>query len=106
VKKHLLLLAGVALATGLFVGAQASLAAGKPITVTGTVTITEDDDWNITAVMLTEDSGAIYHITMDAKGKALGSDMDGNKVSVTGMLAEKDGAKWLTVANYKAVEED
>ena len=51
-KKHLLLLAGVALAIGLFVGAQASLAAGKPITVTGTVTITEDDDWNITAVML------------------------------------------------------
>jgi hypothetical protein len=106
VASRLLFLAGLTLATGLFLGARASLAVGKPVTVTGAVSITEDDDWNITAVNLTDEHGVVYHITLDAKGKALGSDMDGNKVSVTGMVAEKDGAKWLTVANYKAVEED
>jgi hypothetical protein len=101
-----LLLTGFVIASGLLVGVASSLAADKPITVTGAVSITEDDDWNITAVKLTLDAGTVYNITMDAKGKALGADMDGNRASVTGTLAEKDGAKWLTVVGYRAVEED
>ena len=105
-RKRLLLPAAFMVVTCLVTGVAKSLAAEKPVTKVGIVSITEDDDWNITAVRLTEEGGTVYNITVDAKGKALGTDMDGNKVSVMGTLAEKDGAKWLTVTSYKAVEED
>jgi hypothetical protein len=105
-RKRFLLLTALAVVPCLFMGVMKSLAAEGQVTVVGTVSITEDDDWNITAVKLTEEGGTVYNITLDAKGKALGTEMDGNKVSVTGTLAEKDGAKWLTVTSYKAVDED
>jgi len=105
-RTRLLLLAACAAVSCLFMGVSRLLAAEKLVTVVGTVSITEDDDWNITAVKLTEEGGTVYNITLDAKGKKLGNDMDKNKASVTGTLAEKDGAKWLTVTSYKAVDED
>ena len=105
-KRRFLLWTALALAPFLSIGVARLLAADKPVTVVGIVSIAEDDDWNITAVKLTEEGGTVYNITLDAKGKALGTDMDANKASVTGTLAEKDGAKWLTVASYKAVDEE
>lgn len=71
----------------------------------GTVEVTKNKAGNIETVTL-KTGGFFkhtYNITLDAKGKELGEKMAGKQVSVKGMLSEKTGAKWLTVAEYSEV---
>ena len=86
--------------------ATGALGVDEKVTVVGKVTVTEDDDWNITAVKITTEDAKVYNVTLDAKGRALGGDMNGAKVQATGTLAEKNGQKWLTVLEYKEIEEE
>lgn len=80
--------------------------AAAPLTkVVGTVSVTEDDDWNITSVKLTVDEKTAYQVVLDENGRKLGTEMDGLKVEVEGTVVDKNGAKWLTVAGYKEIEE-
>ena len=86
--------------------AAAAEEAQQKVTVVGKVSVTEDDDWNVTAAKLTTDAGVVYQIVLNEKGKKLAAEMDGAKVQVTGTVATKEGsAKWLTVLTFKEVEE-
>lgn len=82
-----------------------AIAAAEKVTVVGTVSTTLDDDWEVTDARLTTDDGVVYHITLDAKGKALADAMDEEKAEVTGTLSKKGDANWLTVLSYKKVKE-
>ena len=75
--------------------------------VTGTVGVTKetkDGKEEITAVTITQkkrDTSVVYNVTLDDKGKQLGTEKDGKKVIATGTVTEKDGAKWMTVESYE-----
>jgi hypothetical protein len=98
---------GVTLAalTGLLLLSGTTWAADK-VTLTGQVTVTEDDDFNVTDVTLKGTDGKTYSVTLDEKGKKLGIEMDGAKVQVVGTVAEKGGKMWLTVMSYKEIIEN
>jgi len=83
-------------------GGQSGPAPGQ-VTLVGTV-LTTDDEGEIELVTLTAADGTVYRVTLDAKGKALGRDRDGERVEVTGSISVKDGEKWLTVTAYKLPE--
>jgi len=72
------------------------------VKVQGIVGVTKDAAGVITAVTLTAKDGAIYDVTLDAKGMELGKTMADKKVDAEGTVAEKDGAQWLTVQSYAA----
>lgn len=75
--------------------------------VTGLVTTTKekkDDKEVITAVTITQTrkTGDIVHnVVLDDVGKELGEKMNGKKVRATGIIAEKDGKKEITVEKYE-----
>jgi hypothetical protein len=68
----------------------------------GTIKVTKNKDGKIKAVDLKVGSviKSIYHITLDEMGKELGTKMSGDKVTATGTIEKKKGAKWLTVTKY------
>ncbi len=79
--------------------------AAEPVTVVGTVSITENDDWLITAVKITVDEKTVYNVVLDEQGKQLGSEHNGDRVEVTGTLTMKGDARWITVQTIKELEE-
>ena len=99
---------GLALVTmcGLMVALMVGTAlAEEQAKVVGTVSVTTDDDDNITAVRLTA-GNIVYNITLDGNGRRLGEQMESKKVEVTGTLREQDDAKWLTVTSFKEIKEE
>ena len=87
--------------------AAAAEEAEQKVTVVGKLSVTEDDDWNVTAAKVTTDGRVVYQIVLDEKGKKLAAEMDGAKVEVTGKLVKKGGpAKWLAVISFKEIVED
>ncbi len=104
--KRLLTLAAFVVVGALLVTlCETGLAQPKKVTLVGEVSVTRDDDDNITEATLTVGE-TDYNITLDAKGKKLAAEMDGKKVEVTGTVTEKDDEKWLTVESYKEVVEE
>ena len=102
-------------ATWMVILAMASLAAGivraeeeenKEATVKGTVVAKYDDGLNVVGVTLKEDGGKVYNVTLDAKGKAMGEQMDGEKVEAKGKISKQGEAQWITVSGYQAVKKD
>ena len=85
--------------------AASTLTAAEPAKLIGTIAITEDKDWNITAIAFTAEDGTVYQVVLDEIGRKLGSEEDGLKVELTATVAEKDDAKWLTVSAYKELTE-
>lgn len=82
------------------------LRAEEKVTLKGSVSVTENDDWEVTGVFLTVTEGKAagkYTVALDAKGRELGRKADGQEAEVTGTLATKDGKKELKVASYKVV---
>jgi hypothetical protein len=70
----------------------------------GVVSVSRDANDVITSVQLT--AGDVkYEVVLDAKGKELGEQMDGEKVEAEGTVAEKDGQKMLTVSAFKRIEQ-
>jgi cell division protein FtsI/penicillin-binding protein 2 len=45
-----------------------------------------------------------YKIVKDDNGKIVAKDANGKKVEIQGTVANKDGAKWITVSVCKIVE--
>lgn len=48
--------------------------------------------------------GVVYKITKDAKGRKVASEAINQKVEIKGILADKNGARWITVISCKIVE--
>ena len=74
-------------------------------TLIGTVSVSTDDDGNITAVKLTVGE-TVYNVTLNATGRKLGADMEGKKVEVTAIVREQEDEKWLLVKSFKEVKEE
>ena len=96
----LVLMASALLASGLF-----AAEAPKPnvVKLQGVVSTSRDANDVIVSVQLTADA-VNYEVVLDAKGKELGEQMDGETAEVVGTVSEKDGQKWLTVSAFKRVE--
>lgn len=74
--------------------------AGKAVTVTGTVAVTMDKKKpeKIRSATLTtaggdEEAATVYQIMLDAKGKALASELKGKEVTVQGTCRERKNKK-------------
>ena len=94
-------MASALLASGLF-----AAEAPKPnvVKLQGVVSTSYDANEVIVSVKLTTADDVTYGVVLDAKGKELGEQMDGETVDVEGTVSEKDGQKWLTVSAFKRVE--
>ena len=71
----------------------------KQTHVIGTVKEVKDQNGIVTEVTV-KGPRETYQVTLDAKGKELGSTMDGKKVKAVGTVEVKDGVKWLTVEKF------
>lgn len=74
----------------------------KPMSVIGTVAVEKEGD-EIKGVTLTtkrKDQEVVVNVVLDEKGKQLGTDMDGKKAMVKGVIKTEDGAKWITVSEF------
>lgn len=82
----------------------------KTVDLTGTVTITKDDNGLITAATLTvgeEDETEIVAIKLDMKGKKLAwTAPEDKRVKVTGIITESDGNKTITVQQFSVLPEE
>jgi len=98
----LVLMASALLASGLF-----AAEAPKPdvVKLQGVVSTSRDANDVIASVQLTTADDVNYEVVLDAKGKELGEQMDGETVEVVGTVSEKDGQKWLTVSAFNRVEQ-
>lgn len=74
-------------------------------TISGTVSITKDDDGKVTSVAVSTEDGTKYAVDMDDNGRKLGTDLDGKKVTLKGDVKEKDNKLWVTVMEFKKSDE-
>ncbi|MFZ0033964.1 MAG: hypothetical protein WAK60_03105 [Sedimentisphaerales bacterium] len=115
VKKFVIVL-GVAaafMAANVFAaGAEAPVKPKKPETaphmaatvrVEGTVSVTKDANDVVTSIEITTATKAVYHVTLDKKGKELGS-LNGKEVEARCVITEKDKQKWVTVHEFRPIE--
>jgi phage gp16-like protein len=84
-----------------FVGAMV-LAADEALT--GKVSVTKGDDGKVTAIKLAVGE-VTYNVNLEGKGMGL-AELDKKVAKVTGTVAEKDGAKWITVTAFEAVKRE
>jgi flagellar basal body-associated protein FliL len=103
VKLAIVLIAGAALLSAVCFAEEKAPA--ESVKVQGLVGVTKDASGAITAVTLTTQDGVVYNVTLDENGKKLGEEMADKKVEVEGTVAEKDGAKWITVQSCAAEPE-
>ena len=109
VKLAILSIAGTALLSLICFAADETQVAEQPqpnvVEVQGVVNVTRDANDVITGVILVTEQKD-YNVVLDAKGLELGNTMENKKVEVRGVLSEKDDQIWITVHNYKPVEEE
>ena len=72
----------------------------KGFRTTGLVRVTKGPGGKITAVTLLADRGAVYRVTLDGNGLALGRTMDGEKTRASGTVRQDGGERWLTLSSY------
>lgn len=93
--------------------AAVALAAGEtcakpmPVTVKGVVRVTWDDEWNPTAVTVSDTSkkpAIEYGVVLDAKGVDLANQLEGSQAEIAGLMTEDkvNKTKTLTVKTFKA----
>ncbi len=73
-------------------------------TVTGTVSVVQDDDGKPTDVKLKSNEGNTYAIKLDENGKKIGKEMNGKKIQAIGNVTDEDGKKVMVVESYKETE--
>jgi hypothetical protein len=103
-KTHLLLGIIAVLAVVFVLVSGPSAVAEEKAALKGTVSVTEDDDGNVKAAVLTVAEGAAkgkYNIVLDEKGKKLAEDAAGAIVTVEGAVKAKGEEKTLKVSSYK-----
>jgi|WetSurMetagenome_2_1015567.scaffolds.fasta_scaffold414352_1 hypothetical protein len=78
----------------------------QPKDYNGTVKVTKDKDGNIKSITLktTGLTSKTYNITLDDKGKELGTNLAGKKVIATGTVEKKKSENWLTLTKYSEVK--
>jgi len=84
------------------------LAAGERTIVDGVVNTSKDAGGSIIAikVKLIIEGGEVFNIALDATGKKLGIEMDGEWVEVIGKVYDRDGDMWMEVKSYKKFDEN
>jgi hypothetical protein len=108
VVRRFVIVLGVAsafLAASVF-AADANAPPKKPVKLKGTVSVIKDPNNVVTAITLTttyRTVKTVYHVTLDKKGKELGS-LNGKEVEVQGVVTEKDGQKWIMVQEFQPAE--
>jgi hypothetical protein len=85
---------------------QLSINAGEGIIVTGVVETSMLDDGDITSVIIDSrlDNGEIYDVVLNAVGKKLGQEMNGNWVEVIGSVRKEGGKNWVEVKKFEKAE--
>ena len=88
---------------GFLLSFQSSINAGEGIIVTGVVETTKLDNDQITSVIIDSrlEQDEIYHVVLNAVGKKLGQEMNGNWVEVIGSVRNQDGKNWLEVKKFE-----
>lgn len=77
---------------------------GKPkrYRVSGTVSVTKDDEGKITAATITTTKGTLYQVDLQkGKGEALAKTMDGKKVHAVGVITKEEDKRTITVSSFK-----
>jgi hypothetical protein len=105
VKKQRVGIVLLAMLTTAILASTCFAAEGETVKLQGVVSVTKDANDVITAVQLVTDAGT-YSVELDAKGKELGENTEGEKVEVEGMVSQKDDQKWLKVTAFKEIEEE
>ena len=85
---------------------QLSINAGEGIIVTGVIETSILDDVDITSVIIDSrlDNGEIYDVVLNAVGKKLGQEMNGNWVEVIGSVLKEGGKNWVEVKKFEKAE--
>jgi hypothetical protein len=104
-KKQKMGIVFLAMLTTALLASSCFAAEGETVKLQGVVSVTKDANDVITSVQLATDA-VTYNVELDAKGKELGENMEGQKVEVEGVVSKKDDQKWLKVLMFKAVEEE
>ncbi len=88
---------------GFLISFQSPINAGEGIIVTGVVETTKLDNDEITSVTIDSrlEKDEIYNVVLNAVGKKLGQEMDGNWVEVIGSVRNQDGKNWLEVKKFE-----
>jgi len=68
--------------------------------VIGIVTVTKDNDGNITEVKVTTHRELIYKVVLDDKGIELGKTMADKRARIEGTMEKKGEVIWLTVKSF------
>ena len=84
------------------------LTAGERTIVDGIVNTSKDASGSIIAIKvnLMIVGGEVFNIALDATGKKLGIEMDGEWVEVIGDVYDRDGDRWMEVKSYKKFDEN
>jgi len=77
-----------------FLGAAEAQPPQSAVRVSGKVNATGD------AASVTTPKGEVYNLQMDERGRSLAAVMRGESVEISGVLSEKNGARWLKVLGY------
>ncbi|MFH1732786.1 MAG: hypothetical protein ABIF82_14200 [Planctomycetota bacterium] len=101
--KYGLVIVGLVVVTTMLMACDTVLAAEKPVTLIGTVSVEKDDDDKVTSVTLTVGE-TDYSVTLSEVGLKLAA-LDGKKAEVVAVVTEKDDVKWLNVSTFKEVKD-
>jgi hypothetical protein len=104
-KKQKMGIVFLAMLTTALLASSCFAAEGETVKLQGLVSVLRDANDVITSVQLVTGEDT-YNVELDAKGKELGENMEGEKVEVEGIVSKKDDQKWLKVLTFKAVEEE
>ncbi|MCZ7646959.1 MAG: hypothetical protein M5U26_17170 [Planctomycetota bacterium] len=91
--------AAMTLAFALVLALQAGRVCAEDATVTGTVSVTEENN-EVKAITITDEAGKAFSVVIDEKAKKLAAHKE-KKVTVTGATEEKEGVTWITVKGVK-----
>jgi hypothetical protein len=85
---------------------QSPINAGEGIIVTGVVETTKLDNGDITSVIIDSrlENGEVYEVVLNAVGKKLGQEMNGNLVEVIGSVRNEDGKNWVEVKKFEKAD--
>jgi hypothetical protein len=68
--------------------------------VIGIVSMTKDNDGNITEIKVTTHPEIIYRVVLDEKGIDLGKTMVDKRARIEGTIEKKGDVEWLTVKTF------
>ncbi len=68
--------------------------------VIGIVTVTKDNDGNVTEIKVVSHKELIYKVVLNEKGLELGKTMADKRARIEGTIEKKGDVQWLTVKTF------